>query len=206
MIDFRLWKDALLKPEKTFSKEKSKASLTKAMKNIFVAGIIAGVITTIRAFNLTELLSNIILSPIASILGLLLISGLYYIFAKLLGGKGAYTVQTYLISLYTAPLSIIGSLIALLVPATPTMGEITVGFLAPFIVFFLLALVLFLYTLYLLTLALKETHKYTVWRAILSWLLVILIMVLVLMALVGVAFMAFMGGFSPISEIPQLLV
>ena len=107
-----LWKNALLDPKKTFKKEKKKSNLGLGANYIFKAGIIAGIISGIASLNLVSAIISIIAYPILSLVGWLLSSGINYVFAKLLGGKGDYTKQSYVISLYLAPLSIVSAVIS----------------------------------------------------------------------------------------------
>jgi hypothetical protein len=116
-------------------------------------------------------------------------SGVNYVFARLLGGKGNYTAQSYLIALYSAPFSIITVVIMLI----PWVG-------------IWLAVLFSIYGLYLLTLALKETHGYSTGRAVLTWLLPMIIMAVIVAALVALFVMAYVSTFSSIPELSQVLV
>ena len=173
----KLWKEALLNPKQTFKKEKKKADLGSAVKQVFIAGLIAGIITALVEFS-SESLITLVSSPIAAILGLLLGSGFYYLFARLFGGKGSYREQTYLIAIYSAPLSIISSVVSSILILSAVADSLFL--LAPFL---LVSLGLFVYSLYLLTLAFKEAHGLSTGKAILTW-LIPLIIVLALLAYV----------------------
>jgi len=172
-LDFNLWKDALVKPAETFSKEEKKADFGKGIKHIGIAGIIAGVILGIAAmagltltgsvFGLGSLgagagigtfLLLLVITPIYFVISWLIGSGIIYIFAMIFGGKGGYETQSYLIAIYAAPLSII-SAILILVPVAGPIVNFLIG----------------LYALYLLTLALKQAHKVTTGKAVLIWII-----------------------------------
>ncbi len=172
---FEKWCDALTKPKETFRKEKKNASLSEAAKNIGLAGLIVGIIQAIvvlavsaSLFSVIFAASSIILMPIFSIVAMLIGSGVLYLLAKLFGGKGDFNTQTYLFSLYQAPIILIASLVSFI----PFAGTIIV-------------FVIELYALYLLTFALKETHNYSTGRAILTWLVPIIILIITV-ALIGV--------------------
>ena len=184
-----LWKKALVKPKETFKKERKKANLGLGAKYILVAGAITGFILGISSLNLVTALLFIIVYPLMSVASWLFGSGVNYIFARLLGGNGDYTTQSYLVALYAAPFSII-TVVIMLIPV--------VGVWLTFLVS--------LYGLYLLTLALKETHKYSTGRAVLTWLLPMIIITIVMAALVAMILMAYIGTLSPFPDLQGLLV
>ncbi len=186
---FEIWKAALLKPANTFKTQSRKANLKEGAMHVGLAGLIVGVIvglamlllgTTIEtagfgaALGITGFIASVILTPIISIIGWLIGSGIYYIVAMILGGKGSYSTQSYLIAIYSAPISIITSIVGLI----PIIG--------------LLNFVIFLYSLYLLTLALKETHRFTTIKAALVWIIPIVLIALAAIFL-GTAFIAGLG-------------
>lgn len=173
---FLKWRDALTKPKETFKKEKKNASLSEALKNIGLAGLIAGVIQAIAVLALSASLfsvvfaaASIILMPIVSIVAMFIGSGVLYLLAKVFGGKGDFNTQTYLFSLYQAPIILIASLVSFI----PFAGTIIV-------------FVIELYALYLLTFALKETHNYSTGRAVATWLVPMVILIVITVALIGV--------------------
>jgi len=195
-LDFNLWIDSLTKPVPTFKKQKKKAKLGEGALHIAVAGLITGFITGL--YNMffgsaiasqfspfaspfvgpIAFLASLILTPILVVIGWLIVSGILYIFALLLGGKGSYTTQSYLYAIYSAPLSIVSSILML------------IPFAGPF-----LAFIVMIYGLYLLTMALKEAHNYTTGRALLTWLIPVGIIVVILVVIVGLAFMFLIGTF-----------
>ena len=182
---FELWKNALLKPKQTFKKEKKK-DLSKAVKGIVIAGVIAGAIAGLASFDVTLFLINVIAYPIAVTLSFLISSGIYYLFSKLFGGKGNYATQSYLLSLYLAPLFIVTALL-LLVPSIGTWLNIVVA----------------IYSLYLLTLALKEAHGFTTTKAVLAWLVPLMIIVVISMVIAALAYLWFADY---ITMIPQSML
>jgi hypothetical protein len=200
-IDFNKWMAVLSKPADTFRKEKGSANLGEGAKHIVVAGIIAGFISGIvAALGLTAVggvtgmaglgaatgalafVALLILTPIMYLIAWLVDSAIMYVFAKLLGGKGGFTQQSYLMALFIAPLMLLMSILSII----PFAGWI-------------LVLILGLYSLYLLTLALKEAHGYSTARAVLTWLIPVIIVVIVMALVAAAALMAFLalGGATP---------
>ncbi len=190
-MNFNLWIDSLTKPVATFKKERKNANISQGALHIAAAGIVTGFISGLYQMifgilgaasasaglgGVTVFLMTLILTPIFSVIGWLIVSGIIYIFALLFGGKGNYKTQSYLYAIYSAPLSIVTTIIALI----------------PFFGMFI-AIIPMLYGLYLLTMALKEAHKYTTGKAVLTWLVPILIVIMIAV-IIGVAVIAFLLG------------
>ena len=187
-MNFNLWIDSLTKPIKTFKKEKHNANLTEGAIHIAVAGVISGFIVglyqmVIGAAITSEIFpmfsglvgvaaffGSLILTPIMSVIGWLITSGVLFVFALLFGGKGNYKTQSYLYAIYSAPLSIISSIVSLI----PLIG--------PF-----LALLALVYGLYLLTMSLKEAHQYSIGKALLTWLVPFLIIAVIIIVAIAIA-------------------
>lgn len=183
MIDlnkyFDLWKRVLTKPEQTFKAEIKKSTPEGFTKNLAVAGLITGFISGIVAAlglsgtlfgtigGITAFVLVLVAMPLLFIFGALINSAVFYIISWLLGGKGSFTNQSYLISLYTAPINIIVYILAL-IPLVNIIAVIVLG----------------IYSLYLLTLALKQTHGFDSGKAILVWLLPIVIVLLLMMVMI----------------------
>lgn len=197
-MNFNLWIDSLTKPVLTFKKEIKNANLGEGALHMAVAGVVTGFITglyqmmfgsTITAqyfpmatgfIGAAAFILSLILTPIINIIVWLILSGILYIFAMIFGGKGDYKTQSYLYAIYSAPLGIISSIIILI----PLIG--------PFLI-----LLVWIYGLYLLTMALKEAHKYTTGKAVLTWLVPVLIL-FVIAIIIGVTLFAFfLGMFAP---------
>jgi hypothetical protein len=176
MMDFKkmfeLWIETLKKPKKTFSAEKKHADFGKGAINILIAGVIAGIFYTVTGGAVA-----IVSTPIGQLIGWVILGGLIFLFAKMFGGKGKYVPQIYLMSLFIAPLMIVSAILSLI----PVVG----GYLA---------ILVLIYWLYLLTLALKEAHDFSMLKAFLSWFVPILVLVAIMLALVGMALNAFMSS------------
>jgi hypothetical protein len=120
----------------------------------------------------------IITTPIAMVIAWLLMSVVLFIFAKLLGGKGGYGVQSHLIALYLAPLMVVMTVLGLI----PVVGGI-------------IGLLLELYSLYLLTMALKSAHGFDTVKAALVWLIPAILMAVLAFVMVGALLGGIMGGY-----------
>ncbi len=176
---FKNWINVLIKPKEVFAQEKGNASLGKAIKIILIAGLIAGTFHLVASFILFDVFSSYSMGIIFAPIWLLITSGIYYIFAKLLKGKGNFTTQTYLTALVSAPCMLISAAISIF----PFIGAIII-----FPVFI---------ELYLLTLALREVHQYSAARAILSWLIPMLIIIIVVIIVLVVVFMSIISYRNP---------
>lgn len=178
IIDFNLWREVLTNPVETFKKHEKKADLGKAAMQLLIAGLIAGFFTGIGAvaglatagsiggvgagmmgagMGLLTFIAALVMTPIIVVIGWLIGSGIIYVFAMIFGGKGNFTVQSHLIALYTAPLIIVSAILGLI----PILGGV-------------LSLLLGLYSLYLLTMALKQVHKVSTGKAVAIWLIPII--------------------------------
>ena len=185
-LDFELWKNAITNPKETFKKEEKKANIGEGVKQIGIAGLITGAIVGIAAMvglsyagsvlgipgmtagtglGVVALLSSIIMTPIFMVIYWILGSGIIYIFSMIFGGKGSFTKQSYLIAIYYAPIMVITSILGII----PVLGPI-IGFIVA------------LYSLYLLTMALKQAHKVSTGKAVAIW-LVPMIVVMVIVAI-----------------------
>ncbi len=177
------WRDVLLKPSATLSKEAGKDSLREGALQMLLGGAIGGFFVGILlniypsavsdysylsgGNALFTLFSSVVGYAVIALVIWFIVSGLYYIFAKLLKGKGSFAQQSYLMALWYAPmvaltwLPLVGTLIAL-------------------------------YSLYLATVSQRIVHKFSTLRAILSWLLPLLIIIL----LISVVMVFFFAGLA----------
>jgi hypothetical protein len=90
-----------------------------------------------------------------------------FIVARLLGGKGSFGAQSYVQSLFYAPLSMVQQVLAVI----PVAGRLLFALLA-------------VYSLLLTTTSLKAAHGYSTWRAVLTWVIPILLNILIFMTIV----------------------
>jgi hypothetical protein len=181
---FEKYIQVLRNPKAVFEREKNKTNLMEDIKLIGIAGIISGILVAISVYTINSPapgmsdvigIGSIVIVPIRAILGLLILSGITYIFARLFGGKGGYNSQTHLMALYTAPIIVLTTILSLI----PTVG--------PFI-----SVLIALYSIYLLILVLKTVHKFSTLKAIGTWLapmiFITILFVIVLVVLTQVIF------------------
>jgi len=180
---FEKWIKVLIKPKEVFAEEKAYASLGKAIKIVFVAGVIAGIFGIIAHYislfyygdffktllSLPEYLaSSFVAGVIYAPIIFLIFSGINYLFAKLFKGEGNFTTHTYLIALLYAPCMVITSALGII-------PFFIIPFFGGLMGSLVLGLLVLIYELYLLTLALKEVHQYSTGKAILTWLIPLII-------------------------------
>ncbi|VVB73621.1 Yip1 domain protein [uncultured archaeon] len=148
-----MWIPALTKPAETLAKaNKKKASLVDAAIVMTLAGAVCGAVVGLMAGPM-GLIGGAIGGAIATLLMSLLGNGVVWVMAKILGGKGEFSQQYCLYSLFGAPIAIAGVL-----NIVPVLGGILNGLLS-------------LYMLYPLTLSIKEVHKLDTVKAVLAWLI-----------------------------------
>ncbi|MCX6770115.1 MAG: YIP1 family protein [Candidatus Micrarchaeota archaeon] len=193
---FKTWVSAYFHPVETLEKEKANISAMRVVKSAGLLGLIIGVlvmiiivISTLMQGQATQIIAAIIAGIIAIalyivivILGMFVMSLIYFVFAKLFGGKGSYMPQTVGLtfvgcgtSLIRLPLTILG-----MVPC--------VGF-----VFSLISLPIAIYGFYSEYRVIKNVHGLSRNRAIATLLVpwIILGVLLVIAVLVmGAAMMA----------------
>lgn len=183
-----IWKSAIMQPAKTFSSERRNADFKEGAWHVGLAGVITGFIAGLVALlfgtavggaigstiGIAAFVMGIVLTPIISVIMWLIGSGIIYIVAKLLGGKGDFKLQSYLFAIYMAPISIISTIIGV-IPVVNMLG-----------------IVVTLYSLYLLTLAIKESHRFTTMKAVITWLIPAVLLMIVVLVL-GAAFLAGLG-------------
>jgi hypothetical protein len=114
------------------------------------------------------------LSAVFSIVGLVIVTGISQIVARVLGGTGTFTQLTYAVAAYVAPMSIVTSLLGLI----PLVGCLNA--------------LLGIYGLFLNVVAVKAVHRFDWGRAVISS-AALLIVVLVLVGCIMVVFLALLG-------------
>jgi len=182
-----LWIPAVTKPEETLAKaSKGKASLVDAAAVMALAGLVGGAVGGLFSGPIGFVVGAIS-GAIGMLIGSLLGSSLIWVIANLLGGKGEFSKQYYLYSLFGAPITIAGSVLGLI----PIVGSMIGGLLG-------------LYMLWPLTISIKQVHKLDTVKAVLAWLIPGIILVAITFV-VGAAIAALLvlsgitmnpGGFS----------
>lgn len=185
---FKKWFEVFFRPVSCKS-YKREASVGKAVLNVFIAGLIAGIvwfivlaiaggiIGSVARFGLfgagTGILAGVmalVYYVIGSILALLIGSAILLLFAKIFKGKGDYTTQTYYLSLYSAALILISA-----IGWIPILGQI-------------IMMLANLWSLYPLTITLREAHKYSTVNAVLTWIIPAIILAILWTIMGSVAF------------------
>jgi hypothetical protein len=173
-IPTKLWIPVLTKPAVTFAKEaKKKAPLGDAIAIVALAILISSLLGVLAQGMMGSLLA----SPLEAIASLaigtvfvtiivLTMTGIMYLIAKFLGGKGEFKQQFYFYSLFGVPTMILGGVLGLI----PMIGSI-------------LNIVLSVYVLWPLTLSIKQVHKIDTVRAVLAWLIPGIVVVILEMVL-----------------------
>jgi len=181
-----LWMNAITKPAETFKKEKKNAKLLDGVIHYFIAGFIVGLITTVISIFLilfhqipneylsygagVIMLMSIfypIIYPVFLIIATLFLACIFFVMAKILGGKGNFGTQYYLWAIFYAPIIIIINLISLI----PIIGNF-------------ISLAILIYALYLLTLSIKEAHELDTIKAILVWLIPGIVIAIIIVLLI----------------------
>jgi hypothetical protein len=170
---FEIWLRAITRPMlvtyQQLLEEEPSPSLGTALLWMIVAGVISAVVSGILSFitgfgeffDLTSLLCGLVAVPIGACIGFLIVSGVYFVAAKVFGGEGMFGRQSYLLAAAYAPMGIISAVLV----AIPMVGP-------------WLSLVCSLYTIWLTILALQAAHRFGTGRAIASVLAPLLIIVI----------------------------
>ncbi|MBI4015701.1 MAG: YIP1 family protein [Candidatus Aenigmarchaeota archaeon] len=162
MVDPILWLKVLIKPRETFRKAKNKGTVEGILFNI-VPAVISGIILDLlsrfvldptRVGTSEIYIANYLLSGIATTIILwTLISYITYWTSKIFHGKGTIKMHLWLISLFTAPMFLLLNLVSFV----------------PYIYYSNVSkAIIVVYSLYLLFLALKETHGYSSIKSIVN--------------------------------------
>ncbi|MFH1664315.1 MAG: YIP1 family protein [archaeon] len=152
------WFNAFVHPKETFAKEKQKASFFIGLIYFLVAFF---VFELIEGMKLSLTTSPVLSGVIAVFVWMLVIffillaiwQGVLFLLVKLSGRKTKIKEQFYLISLYFTPLLLLFALVRF---PLELLGDKMFGILTYFLQF-----IVFLYSLYLLALALEEVYGYT---------------------------------------------
>lgn len=179
---YESWKAAFLQPEKVLAASRKKASLEEGAKQLaiglVVAGVISGIITTIYTLGIG--VASIVLTPIGMLIGglicYLVANAVFWVIAKVLGGKGGYGQQFHLSALMVVPVVVINAILGII----PVLGG-------------LVGLLVSLYGIWLQILAVKEAHAFSTERAAVAVLLPIVVLGL-LVAIFAVMFAAVLGA------------
>lgn len=184
-----------MQPKEVFAKRKKEAAVTAAAKTYGIVGAVAGGLLGIMfavlgaafaaipglgalaAFGILAIPIGAVVGAILAVLGSLIMSGVEFVVAKLLGGTGDFATHYFLPSLFVIPVTIL----SLILNFIPILGSI-------------LGFILALYNLYLITLAYKEAHGLSTLKAVLVWLLPVIVIFGLFILLFGALFVAMAGA------------
>ncbi len=196
----KLWKDAVFSPEPTFTAEaKRSVGLVDGLYNYALStaiyAVISSIVSAVIILLLAVFLSKNALEQLVTLPGSAVIifvafivinfigAGIYHLIAKALGGKGRFCSLYYTLSLASAPTLAVYSILG----AIPCLGVV-------------FGLALWLYQLYLTTLAIQKVHKLSLGRSIAVWAIPLAIVVVILLVLMVVAFALVMAAFASIAH------
>jgi len=207
---------AFFRPVDTFNEQKSEASLRNYTINFALAGLVgwvgilfgmafvfmlmapslsffsASIQTQLFGDFIAVVLFTLVLLPLAVILSGIIMSAVYFIIAKLLGGSGSFTSQTFAFSL------IIGASSLVLLPFHMLAAIPFVGLLMLPISIFLA-----LYIYYLYYKAIRSIHGLSQGKAIAVLVIPMAIAVLLIIALVAIALAGFFPGLAAGTTFPS---
>ncbi|MFA6329844.1 MAG: YIP1 family protein [Candidatus Micrarchaeia archaeon] len=189
------WQRALADPVKFFSRPANvKSDISTAVRWAAIGGVVSVFITELallvnsRTDIVSALVATIVSGAVIVLLLLLVFSGILFLFARLLGGKGGYASQTYAMAVIQAPLSIVVALVAfvfdvLYAPATYTYGvPVRTGVAGALYGFASFAIML--YGFYAMVISFRSIHKFSTMRALATLLVpTVLLGIIALLAL-----------------------
>jgi hypothetical protein len=196
----------LVKKPQDIIGHKAEADLGKAIMLLLQAGLISGLALAIYFFaygtssflllfsllGISPLfggaglfLAILIITPLLSIIGHLIMGGVVFVSAKLLGGKGTFTQQFYL---YSLPLSVI--MVLNILSIIPCIGG-------------LLSIVIGIYSLYVEIIVVRDVHQLTTIRAAVATLAVPLLVFAILMVVVMLSSLLYLGVFNLGERVPD---
>ena len=175
MWEIEAWKSVLQEPDRVFAEQKAKASTKVALLWVALLGVISyatlGLVNTDLSMALGLAVFGLVFSPTMFLVS----SGIVYLFAKLLGGNGAFREQAYLTAVAAVPIGFVSILLTLF-SKVPVVN--IAGMLALFGILF--------YSVYLQVKIFKLVHGLSTGRAVLALVLpgIILAILLVLLLVV----------------------
>jgi len=162
-VDFQYWFRWVLQPQAALDKEKAPADLLSSFKvwavTGFWAGLVSGLIGLlaggVTGLTLVVLVFSLLFGPLVYPLVYAFMEGVYFITARVLGGKGTFKDQFYFVGYTARPIL---PLLALLSGINPLLS-------------FFASMLVGLYWLYPKTVIYKHVHGLDWFKAILVWLL-----------------------------------
>jgi len=202
---FRAWLSAYFHPYQAYGKENKNSGWGSAASTFALMGLVQAVIAIIvmalvlafalpvvgLPFTIIGAIMMLIAYPILSVIGGFLLSALYFIVAKVLGGKGGFTVQTYCMALVS------GGVMLMMLPFNILQIAPLIGW-----IFGLLGLVVALYGLISQYRMIRAVHSLSQLRAAVVLLVPIVLLVLLVLFVIGFATIAALGMYGSGIAVP----
>ncbi len=175
------WLQSVTEPKQSFATEVNNAGYARGLAGFIVSGLISGIGSSLLSLVIATP-AAILAAPLAIAYSLgaavilpFILLGMNWLIAKLLGGQGGFKQLYYLVSLYQPAIAVVS-----LVP--------------------LVNIVAWIYAVYLLVLALKESQKLSTGRAIAA---ILIPFAIVLVLVLFVALIFFGALLSVMSSVPK---
>lgn len=203
---FKTWVHAYFHPYEMVENEKGNANFGNVATNAAIIGVIAGLLTALLILITSFFKPSaegivgaiiagaimVIIYPIIMVIGTFISSAIYFVFAKLMGGKGSYMMQTLGITLISGGTMLL-NIPFMVLGIIPCIGAI----------FSLASLVVSLYALYSEVRMIKAVHQLSTMKAvavIVLPLIILFVIILVAIAVLGAAFLTMVGGAAAASQ------
>jgi len=202
---FKTWLSAYFHPYQAYGKEKKNSEMGSAVGTFVLIGLVQAVIAIIvmalvLAFALPVIgvpltiagaVVMLIAYPIASAIGGVLVSVLYFILAKVLGGKGSFWEQTYCMALVS------GGVVLMITPFNILQILPIIGW-----IFGLIGLAAALYGIISQYRMIRAVHSLSQLRAIVVLLVPMALLVLLVLFVIGYATIAAIGAYGATMPVP----
>jgi hypothetical protein len=219
-----MWNDslnALFQPKfETFIKQLNHATILDALIWVAIAGATTGLIQAIMSVYVytsefigsvpaditvslvIEFLTQFVIKTIMAGGVLVSISGIYHIIASLMGSKGDFEKQTYLMATYTAPLFLIAGIVYQLLSLSFVFSHIFYGyvFIQSFVLLFIATFTFMAYHIYLSRFVIRVIHKFDQRKSakVIKWFTSIIIVIIFTYATLTVGIPLLFFGYSDI--------
>ena len=196
---FKTWLSAYFHPYQAYGKEKKNSGAGSAAGTFALIGLVQAVVAIIVMalvlaltlpvvgvpFTIVGAIMMLIAYPIASVIGGVLGSVVYFIMAKIVGGKGSFWEQTYCMALVN------GGVVLMMLPFNVLQIIPLLGW-----IFSLLGLAVALYGIISHYRMIRAVHELSQLRAILVLIVPTIVIIAFIIFIVGVATIAALGAYG----------
>lgn len=168
-----------------------------------IAGVFSAIIFSIAGQRNPELFRNspgiifalccLPLTAGLSVLSLIINAAVTQFIARLLGGTGTYSQLVYAFAAYTAPITIVSSILGVLGAALPVLG-------------FIFSPLLGIYSLVLNVMAVKAVNQFSWGKAILTSVIIFVLVLIIVSVIVGVVIAILAASGGAINDIFQNII